>query len=105
MRHQTELAVVSRDRGGEYASAACEGAPQAIQCADWFHIVKNLTEATQVLLARCQAGISTSLQTEAFQQDHTLHRPKGAMRVETALLELCGHNRPRVTSLLWGDEG
>ncbi len=55
MRKPPDLAVVSRDRGGEYASAAREGAPQAIQCADRFHIVKNLTEAVQVLLARCQA--------------------------------------------------
>jgi transposase len=57
MLHQPDLAVISRDRGGEYASAAREGAPQAIQCADRFHIVKNLTEAVQVLLARCQAKI------------------------------------------------
>ncbi len=57
MRHQPDLAVVSRDRGGEYASAAREGAPQAIQCADRFHIVKNLTETVQILLARCQAEI------------------------------------------------
>jgi len=57
MRQQPDLAVISRDRGGEYASAAREGAPQAIECADRFHIVKNLTEAFQVLLARCQAEI------------------------------------------------
>jgi transposase len=59
MFHQPDLAVISRDRGGEYASAAREGAPQATQCADRFHIVKNLTEAVQVLLARCQAEILT----------------------------------------------
>ena len=57
MYQQPDLAVVSRDRGGEYASAAREGTPQAIQCADKFHIIKNLTEAVQVLLARCQAEI------------------------------------------------
>ena len=57
MRQQPDLAVVSRDRGGEYASAAREDAPQAMQCADRFHIVKNLTEAFQVLLTRCQAEI------------------------------------------------
>src|SRR5436305_7958163 len=57
MRQQPDLMVVSRDRGGEYASAAREGAPQAIQCADRFHVVKNLSEAVQVLLARCQAEI------------------------------------------------
>src|SRR5438093_12553908 len=54
---QPDLAVISRDRVGEYASAAREGAPQAVQCADRFHISKNLTEAVQVLLARCQAEI------------------------------------------------
>src|SRR5437660_611589 len=57
MRQQPDLMVVSRDRGGEYASAAREGAPQAIQCADRFHVVKNLSDAFQVLLARCQAEI------------------------------------------------
>jgi transposase len=30
--------VVSRDRGTEYASAAAQGAPQAIQVADRFHV-------------------------------------------------------------------
>src|SRR5258707_4411640 len=41
MRQQPDLAVGSRDRGGEYASAASKGAPQAIQCADRFHIIKK----------------------------------------------------------------
>jgi transposase len=57
MRQRPDITVVSRDRGGEYASAASQGAPQALQVADRFHIVKNLTEAVQVLLARCQAEI------------------------------------------------
>jgi transposase len=39
MRKPPDVMVVSRDRGGEYASAATQGAPQAIQCADRFHIV------------------------------------------------------------------
>jgi transposase len=69
MRQQQDLAVVSRDRGGEYASAAREGAPQAIQCADRFHIVKNLTEALQVLLARCQAEILAEQKPDEPRQD------------------------------------
>ena len=56
-------------RVGEYASAAREGAPQAIQCADRFHIVKNLTEAVQVLLARCQAEIQTEKRLDKPYQD------------------------------------
>jgi transposase len=52
IRQQSDLMVVSRDRGGEYASAATTGAPQAIQCVDRFHLIKNLGEALEVLLTR-----------------------------------------------------
>jgi transposase len=55
--------------GGEYASAAREGPPQAIQFADRFHIVKNLTEAVQVLLARCQAEILAEQKSDEPGQD------------------------------------
>ncbi len=51
MRQQLDLMVVSRDRGGEYASAATQGAPQALQCADRFHLLKNLGEALEGFLA------------------------------------------------------
>src|SRR5579859_190137 len=64
MRQHPEITVVSRDRGSEYASAATQGAPQAIQCADRFHVVKNLTEATQLLLAHCQAEIAAASTAE-----------------------------------------
>ncbi len=69
MRQQPDLAVISRDRGREYASAAREGAPHAIQCADRFHLVKNLTEAVQVLLARCQAEILAEPKPDESGQD------------------------------------
>jgi len=36
--------VVSRDRGGEYAEAASRAAPQAVQVADRFHLLKNLRD-------------------------------------------------------------
>jgi transposase len=52
MRQQLDLMAVSRDRGGAYASAAAQGAPQAMQCADRFHLLKNLGEAVEDLLAR-----------------------------------------------------
>ena len=58
MRQHPEITAVSRDRGGEYAKAAAQGAPQAVQCADRFHLCKNLSEAAQLLLARCQAEIA-----------------------------------------------
>ena len=52
MRAHPEIRLVSRDRGGDYASAAARGTPQARQCADRFHILKNLGEALEGVLAR-----------------------------------------------------
>jgi transposase len=55
-----EIELISRDRGGDYATAASQGAPQAIQTADRFHLCKNLTEAVEKALARCRAEIRKS---------------------------------------------
>lgn len=52
MRAHPELRLVSRDRGGDYASAAARAAPQARQCADRFHLQKNLGETLEGVLAR-----------------------------------------------------
>jgi transposase len=72
MRQHPTIRAVSRDRGGEYAKAARLGAPQAVQIADRFHIVKNLTEATQRLLERCQAELLAASQTgEPAEQEPT----------------------------------
>jgi transposase len=54
LRTHPEIEVISRDRGGEYAAAAKKGAPQAQQIADKFHLVKNLREGLQGLMARRQ---------------------------------------------------
>jgi transposase len=71
MRQHPDITVVSRDRGSEYAKAASAGAPQATQCADRFHMVKNLTEATQLLLARCQAEILETFKTNEAHPDQS----------------------------------
>jgi len=47
-----EIEIVSRDRGGAYADGAAQGAPQAIQCADRWHICKNLGDAVEEYLKR-----------------------------------------------------
>jgi hypothetical protein len=52
MSAHPEIDLVSRDGGREYASAAASGAPQATQCADRFHLLKNLREDLEGCLAR-----------------------------------------------------
>jgi transposase len=53
-RHPS-IEVVSRDRSSEFAAAASQGAPQAVQVADRWHVGKNLAEALSTVLARCRA--------------------------------------------------
>ena len=65
MRKHPEIEIVSRDRGEDYAAAARLGAPQAIQCADRFHLVQNLTEIVEEILARCRSEIRKGLKLEA----------------------------------------
>jgi len=53
MRKHPEIAYVSRDRGKDYAQGASEGAPQAIQVSDRFHLMKNFVEAVEAEVSRC----------------------------------------------------
>ncbi|HME21289.1 MAG TPA: ISL3 family transposase, partial [Acetobacteraceae bacterium] len=56
-RAHPELEVVSRDRAGLYADAARQGAPQARQIADRFHILMNFRETIERQLGRYEAPI------------------------------------------------
>ena len=51
-RKYSEIKVVSRDRGGIYAFAAREGAPQARQVADRWHLLKNIGDALERMMHR-----------------------------------------------------
>ena len=73
--------AVSRDRGGEYASAAAQGAPQAMQCADRFHLIKNLGEAVEGLLARHLAAHRKHQTQATLDEQAPVWQPKRATRL------------------------
>src|SRR5712692_8062252 len=88
MREHPEIEVVSRDRGGEYASAAVAGAPQAIQCADRFHLLKNLGEALEGLLAR-HLATQCKRETQAILDEQALAwQSQRAVRISPKLERL-----------------
>jgi transposase len=88
MRKLLDLMVVSRDRGGEYASAAAQGAPQAIECADRFHLLKNLREAVEGLLAHHLAAHRKRQTQATLEQSAPVWQPKRAARPSPQLERL-----------------
>ncbi len=72
-----QMELVSRDRGGAFADGIRQGAPQAVQVADRFHLVRNLGQALDRLLIRehrvlmrvaeaiCPAGDRTDITSES----------------------------------------
>lgn len=60
LQHHPGVTIISRDRAGAYAEAGRQGAPDAQQVADRFHLLKNLTETVERLLERCHAHLPTT---------------------------------------------
>jgi DNA-binding NarL/FixJ family response regulator len=73
LQSRPSVSFITRDRAPAYAEAAASGAPQAVQVADRFHLLVNLTDAMQRFFdgqADClrQAGSALSQQSQASQQ-------------------------------------
>jgi transposase len=74
MAAHPEIVWVSRDRGGDYAAAARKAVPGATQTADRVHLLKNLAEALEGVLARHLAA-HRKRQTETAKAAPILAKP------------------------------
>lgn len=75
-----EVRVVRRDRGQVYGEGATRGAPQAVQVADRWHLVKNLGEARIQVLQKHQRAM-----TEARKPPAQADLSESASHVEATL--------------------
>ena len=50
LREHPGSQIITRDRSGEYAKAIAEGAPDAVQVADRFHLLSNVRDALERVL-------------------------------------------------------
>jgi len=81
LKAHPEIEIVSRDRAGLYAAGAREGAPQARQVADRFHLLQNFREAVERQLGQFGAPIREA--------------PIGKARREGAVLATTDEAAPR----------
>ncbi|MBO0791193.1 MAG: ISL3 family transposase [Ktedonobacteraceae bacterium] len=68
LRNHPGVLVMSRDRSTEYARGATDGAPEAVQVADRFHLLLNLREAVERALKRVHADLIEQQKAAALPQ-------------------------------------
>jgi transposase len=56
--------IVSRDRSSEYAKGATEGAPDAVQVADRWHLLVNLREAVELFFEQNRACLYATAKSQ-----------------------------------------
>jgi transposase len=57
LKEHDSIRIVARDRASAYADAVRQALPDAVQVADRWHLIKNLSEALQRLLSRLSSRL------------------------------------------------
>jgi transposase len=103
-RYHPEIEIINRDRDGLYADAARQGAPQARQVADRFHLLKNVRETIARQLGGFEAPVRESAaEIEAGQDMPEQPTVDGAERYsETAERERLRRHRRAARLAMFG---
>ena len=68
LKAHPSVELITRDRAGAFADGAASGAPNAIQIADRWHILRNLSEALKKVLARHHETIKRAFTPQQEQE-------------------------------------
>jgi transposase len=59
LKNHPGVQLISRDRAGEFARGARLGAPEALQTADRFHVLRNLAEVVEKVLGKHRQALKS----------------------------------------------
>jgi transposase len=93
LRNHPGVEIISRDRANDYADGAARGAPDAVQVADRFHLLKNVREMLERLLERNHADLRSAAQEVSRRTAAALPQP--VLANESAMTT---HDNQTVTS-------
>ncbi len=69
-----EVEIVSRDRASVYREGIEQGAPDAIQIADRWHLLKNLKDALQQLMERNRACLQAAASPNSASEEQSVEK-------------------------------
>ena len=75
--------IICRDRGGAYAEAATRSAPQAVQVADRWHLLKNLSDAVDTAVTSHRTCLKPTPATPPARPDILPIAPPADSRLDT----------------------
>jgi transposase len=94
--------IVTRDRAPAYAEGIRQGAPQALQIADRWHLLKNLSETLKQLLDRHRELIPKRRISGAGESEEESYEPK-LLRPLASYVAWCWKKGDRDVKRLWRD--
>ena len=115
LRKHPEIDLVSRDRGKIFRDAATQGAPQAKQVVDRFHLQKNFAEALEKFFRKQEQALKTATQSSAgktrsaarakvpekiAQERRARHRQRVSVHKQIWKLYRQGYHKEQIAQLL-----
>ncbi|MDA9442732.1 transposase [Bradyrhizobium sp. CCBAU 51745] len=70
LKHRPGIEVIARDRAGVYSEGARRGAPDAMQVADRFHLLQNLSDALHSAISRHRNALGVAVKAMTAEVVH-----------------------------------